>query len=150
MGQISPNGFQSIQCCMIWLCIYLNKISLTWLDLTWLFCAAYWSRQPRVFRRLSRSCPSSYRFSQGAIWPSLSPCTVINPILLTPIGFRHFIHTSHDAIFICQHLAITETTVKQHPLAFIWFDFYWETPGSLGSSKHARHRDTGYPVCSTF
>ena len=36
MGQISPNGFQSIQCCMIWLCIYLNKISLTWLDLTWL------------------------------------------------------------------------------------------------------------------
>ena len=29
MGQKSPNGFQSIQCCMIWLCIYLNKIFLT-------------------------------------------------------------------------------------------------------------------------
>ena len=52
--------------------------------------------------------------------------------------------------FICQHSAIIETTVKQHPLAFLWFDFHWETPGSVGSSKHAHHRETGYPVCSTF
>ena len=39
MGQISPNGFQSFQCYMIWLCIYLNKIF--WLDLPWLV-KGYW------------------------------------------------------------------------------------------------------------
>ena len=52
--------------------------------------------------------------------------------------------------FICQHSAITEAIVKQRPLAFILFDFHCETPGSVGSSKHACHRDTVYPVCSTF
>ena len=34
--------------------------------------------------------------------------------------------------FICQHSAITETTVKQHPLAIIWFDTHWESPGFIG------------------
>ena len=47
--------------------------------------------------------------------------------------------------FICQHSVITEATVKRRPLVFIWFNFHWETPGSVGSGKYARHRDTGYP-----
>ena len=34
--------------------------------------------------------------------------------------------------FICQHSAITETTVKQRPLAVIWFDTHWEIPGFVG------------------
>ena len=29
---------------------------------------------------------------------------------------------------LCQHSAITETTVKQRPLAIIWFDSHWESP----------------------
>ena len=35
--------------------------------------------------------------------------------------------------FICQHLAITKTTVKQHPLAIIWFDSHWESPRFFGT-----------------
>ena len=34
--------------------------------------------------------------------------------------------------FICQHSAITKTTVKQRPLAVIWFDTHWEIPGFVG------------------
>ena len=34
--------------------------------------------------------------------------------------------------FICQHSAITEITVKQRPLAVIWFDTHWESPGFVG------------------
>ena len=37
--------------------------------------------------------------------------------------------------FICEHSVITETTVKQRPLVFIWFDIHWETPGYVGFSK---------------
>ena len=43
--------------------------------------------------------------------------------------------------FICQHSAITETTVKQHPLACILFDFqHWAL---LNRGKHLRQH-TGY------
>ena len=35
--------------------------------------------------------------------------------------------------FICQHSAITETTIKQRPLAIIWFDSYWESHGFVGT-----------------
>ena len=35
-------------------------------------------------------------------------------------------------LFICQHSAITETTVKQRLLAIIWFDSHWESPGFFG------------------
>ena len=38
-----------------------------------LFCAAYWSRQPRVFRRLSRSC-FVYPPSQ---WETMLQCSII-------------------------------------------------------------------------
>ena len=70
-------------------------------------------------------------------------------ILQVPVGFGQFIHLTWRN-FICQHSAITEIIIKQRPLSFILFDFHCETPGSVGSSKHARHRDTVYPVCSTF
>ena len=61
--------------------------------------------------------------------------------------------------FICQHSAITETTVKQRPLAVIWFDTHWEIPGFVVSELgiHAIFSGintwrviTGYLVCSTF
>ena len=39
---------------------------------------------------------------------------------------------------------------KRAPISLIWFDFHCVASGSVGSGKHARHRDTGYPVCSTF
>ena len=57
--------------------------------------------------------------------------------------------------FICQHSAITETTVKQHPLAVIWFDTHWESPGFVGihaifSGINTWRVITGYLVCSIF
>ena len=61
--------------------------------------------------------------------------------------------------FICQHSAITETTVKQRPLAVIWLDTHWEIPGFVVSELgiHAIFSGintwrviTGYLVCSTF
>ena len=36
--------------------------------------------------------------------------------------------------FLCQHSAITETTVKQRPFAIIWFDTRLESPGFVGVS----------------
>ena len=61
-------------------------------------------------------------------------------ILQAPFGFHQIIHTSHAAILYANpnpipNSAITETTVKQRPLAFTWFDFHWETPGSVGFSE---------------
>ena len=54
-------------------------------------------------RRLARDFTSSYRFLSN---------------------YTHL--TCHN--FICQHSAITETTVNQRPLAIIWFDSHWESP----------------------
>ena len=50
-------------------------------------------------------------------------------ILQALIGSCQIIHTLN---FICQHSAITETTVKQRPLAVIWFDTHQESPGIVG------------------
>ena len=38
--------------------------------------------------------------------------------------------------FICQHSAITETTVNQRPLAIIWFDSYWASPRFLWRPRY--------------
>ena len=57
--------------------------------------------------------------------------------------------------FIYQHSAITETTVKQRPLAVIWYDTHWESPCFFGSHAIVSGINTwrvitGYLVCSTF
>ena len=45
----------------------------------------------------------------------------------------HIRFTSQNVI--CQHSSITETTIKQHPLGFILFDFHnWESPTSFTSA----------------
>ena len=59
-------------------------------------------------------------------------------ILQAPIGSRQTIQNSRADIN-CQHSAISETTVKQRPLAIIWFDFLWENPGFVGMSAVNTH-----------
>ena len=46
---------------------------------------------------------------------------------------------------ICQHSVITETTVRQRPLALIWFRLPLGKPLLRCSRQHARHRDTSVP-----
>ena len=63
--------------------------------------------QPASTRRLTLAFTSCYRFSYYYI----------------RFIFRNF---------ICEHSSITETTVKQHPLAFLLFDFqHWESTPSF-------------------
>ena len=62
-------------------------------------------------RRLALDSASSYRFSSNH----------------THLTRRNF---------ICQHSAITETTVNQRPLAIIWFDSYWESPRFLWRPRY--------------
>ena len=57
--------------------------------------------------------------------------------------------------FIYQHSAVTETTVKQHPLAFILFDFQnWESPHhcyfSAVNTSYRRHQLPGSCTRDTF
>ena len=71
---------------------------------SFLFWSDHWSSASLWLRDWHWIFTSSYRFS-----PNYTHLTYWN--------------------FICQHSAITKTTVKQHPLAFILFDFqHWESP----------------------
>ena len=52
--------------------------------------------------------------------------------------------------FICQHSAITETTVKQCPLAIICFDPRRESPGFIAIFSGINTRDASYGIPSVF
>ena len=52
-------------------------------------------------------------------------------ILQAPIGSRQIIHTSH-AVILYANIRQSQTTVKQRPLAIIWFVLHWESPGFVG------------------
>ena len=56
-------------------------------------------------------------------------------ILQAPIGSCQMTHLTCRN-FICQHSAITETTLNQRPLAIIWFDSYWASPRFLWRPRY--------------
>ena len=95
MGQISPNGFQSFQCYMIWLCIYLNKIFWLWLWL-WLWTNR-WNHYDDVIMTMLASQITSLTVVYSIVYSgvnqrkhqSSASLAVVREIHRGPVNFPH-------------------------------------------------------------
>ena len=98
-----------------------------------LFCAAYWSRQPRIFRSLSRSCFIGHNMQvmcMSSYVIQILGSKKADLILVTNGSMQEFARR--------QRLAIYHTSILRH--RYTWHPATWHVTSYYAGTQHCERR----------